>query len=645
MNKIKQILACSAAALLFACNSLDIPPMNVMGDPEIFGSKEGVTAYLSQLYSEMPIMQFHSGSLVRNSTMCFSGEMITNESAVMYGGSVDGLTFHNIGQDNWIGPVWNYEKIRRMNYFLATMPDYAGSYAAVDVDTWLAEAHFIRAFYYFEMARRWGGVPLVTEVTNYPEQTAEELSVPRNKEAEVYDFILSELDEAARLFPNDPAARPRGRANRWVALALKARAALHAGSLAVFGPVGYPSGHMYREGLCGVPTERAAEFFNAAYDAAYQVVREGHYDLYKKYWAAGDPEAQEKNYEQLFLDTDNGIEAMFSVYYVAVPKNNAHMFDTNNRPTQVNGADYAGKASPTVELIEQFEYAATGQPVRLDAAKTGTNTAPVLYKNTIDLFEGVEPRLRASVILPGAVFMDEEIDIRYGIVASGRTVADDKSNVKTSGSKDELYEHNGVKTDMYVAGKSGIGYQASTVSGFYVRKFQDPTLSKENVMNHIHGSTTPWMELRYAEVLLTLAEAAVELRELGAADASKLDEAARQINAVRQRAGAFNKNFTGATLTREAVRNERRKELFFENKTYWDIIRWRVAHEEINLKQWSVLFPIYLWESQSYYMKRDTYGDNYRRTFTPMYYYQSISSAVTTRNPKIQGNPSGNEVL
>jgi hypothetical protein len=158
-------------------------------------------------------------------------------------------------------------------------------------------------------------------------------------------------------------------------------------------------------------------------------------------------------------------------------------------------------------------------------------------------------------------------------------------------------------------------------------------------MNHIHGSTTPWPEIRYAEVLLTLAEAAVELQELSAANASaKMTEAAKHINAIRERAGAFNRNFTAATLTKTDVRNERRRELYFENKTMWDLIRWRVAHEEINSKQWNVLNPIYFWDRRGYYMKRDSMGDNFRKTFNPRFYYQDIPGG--NRNENLVGNPN-----
>jgi hypothetical protein len=634
-KNIKQIIMLGVASILcllgVSCNDLDVPPRNVVSDQEIFGFENGITAYIAQMYSELPIEQFHGGNLRAASTMNFSGEIITNSAADggQYGGTVGGNTFHTVGDPNWRGNVWDYGRIRSINYFLENLPKYENMYTQAQVNMWKAEAYFMRAFRYFDMAKRWGGVPIIDYVTNYPEQSIEELKVSRAKEAEVYDFVLKDLDEAINLFSDDPTTRIKGRANKWVAQAFKARAALHAGSIARYGHR-YSAGHMYMDGLCGVPENRAAEFFEIAYAAADSVVKSGHYDLYKAKWAA-DPESQEENFVQIFLDHNNTIETMFAVYYVAVPKNNAHMFDTNNRPSQVNGADYNGKASPTVEMVERFEYA-NGNPFRLNELLTGKNDSPKFYKSPLDIFEGVEPRLRASIILPNSVWMNEEIEIRYGVVSRNGTLTTTESATQYA------YDDNG--DSILVQGKSGIGAASRTCTGFYVRKFQDPTLDKTLVMNHIHGSTTPWPEIRYAEVLLILAEAAVEL---GSSD--KVAEAAKHIDAIRERAGAFNRNYTANTnnLTIDAVRNERRRELFFENKTMWDLIRWRVAHEEINSKQWNVLYPIYFWDGEGdrhYYMKRDSLGDNFRKTFNPRYYYQDIPGG--NRNENLAGNPSGN---
>ena len=91
--------------------------------------------------------------------------------------------------------------------------------------------------------------------------------------------------------------------------------------------------------------------------------------------------------------------------------------------------------------------------------------------------------------------------------------------------------------------------------------------------------------MRYAEVLLNAAEAAVELELAGAGspDGSNLLQVATEaVNAIRQRAGAslLTDAITGDIQGRNTVRKERRKELAFEHKSKWDIRRWRVSHYE-----------------------------------------------------------------
>jgi hypothetical protein len=140
--------------------------------------------------------------------------------------------------------------------------------------------------------------------------------------------------------------------------------------------------------------------------------------------------------------------------------------------------------------------------------------------------------------------------------------------------------------------------------------------------------------------LLTVAEIAVELKDKFG-DASKMAEAAQYIHDIRERAGAKADKYNASTLTIAAVRSERRKELFFENKTLWDMYRWRTMHEEINNKQWNIINPIYIWDGDAqgnhYYLRRDSAGQNYRKTFNPQYYYQSIPGV--SRNPNLELNP------
>jgi starch-binding outer membrane protein, SusD/RagB family len=114
------------------------------------------------------------------------------------------------------------------------------------------------------------------------------------------------------------------------------------------------------------------------------------------------------------------------------------------------------------------------------------------------------------------------------------------------------------------------------VTGFYNRKATDPTLSREN----IGQSSTAWIELRYAEVLLNTAECANEL--------GYTDEALTYIRAIRERAGIEPgdggygiANSVSKEMLRQIIMVERQVEFAFENKRYWDLRRRKMFREDL----------------------------------------------------------------
>jgi hypothetical protein len=232
-------------------------------------------------------------------------------------------------------------------------------------------------------------------------------------------------------------------------------------------------------------------------------------------------------------------------------------------------------------------------------------------------------------------FKNEAIDVRYGIVPKGGTLAD----LRTSSILESTITEDG--RTMTIIGQSGMGHPQHTASGFHMRKWFDPALSREQMSNQNHGSLTPWLELRYAEMLLTRAEAGVELNVLG--DASKIGDAVDCMRQIRERAGAA-RVYTSSDLSGangiELVRKERRMEMFFENKTFWDLKRWRIFHTEVNNRQWGILRPIYVWDQDKYYMQK-ALNTNTRTTFNPQYYYLKIPDAAIGQNDRLLPNNPG----
>jgi hypothetical protein len=195
------------------------------------------------------------------------------------------------------------------------------------------------------------------------------------------------------------------------------------------------------------------------------------------------------------------------------------------------------------------------------------------------------------------------------------------------------------------AGKSGVvsGWDFGNISGFYLRKYLNPAQTDNNG----NKSTQSWIEMRYAEVLLNRAEAANELSLAGVTTAQTgenyLNEAFRCINLIRERAGATLLVAPTALNDINIVRTERRKELAFEHKTYWDLKRWRISYNEQTNKRYRVLYAFYSTDAEKYFLDsrymESKAGNSYIFSFDTKNYYQQIPGGEITKNPNCKQNP------
>jgi hypothetical protein len=626
MKKIKTLMTCGLLAALFACNTLDVPPIDRIGDDNVFSSEQGITAYMARLYADVPTIQFAGGSMGGGDCYGVTGELLGKTPGNMSYNSAEKWTGGNYGF------VWDYEPIRAQCYFLQELPKYAGNFDEERVNTWSAEVYFIRAFRYFEMVKRYGGVPIVDRVLNYPAESLEEVTKPRNKEKDCYDFILADLDKAIDLFKRGLANyKIKGRVNVWVAYALKSRVALHAASIARYGsqyPVRYVN---YQNGIIGIAASEATNYYTIAWDAARTVITgSGGYSLYKGKWGSGSYNDKILNFEALFYagKSEDISEIMYAKYHNTTGSGTA--FAQNYMPAHGGDTDGTWRSAPALDIVKRYEDI-DGNSLR-DVLKTGTDENPEYYADRIELFAKVEPRLRASILFPGETNYREDLtptDIRYGVLPKDTLPSANILNeVKVAVDVDKYYKPDNNSNDSVpLTGKSG-NYAFGTPTGIYCRKWLDPTLDRQQM---VFGTAlqVPWIEIRYAEVLLNAAEAAVELNDL-----AKKNDAAKYVNDIRDRAGAFNRNYTGATVTRDVVRSERLKEFYLENKNLWDLQRWRLLHSEISSRQWEALYPIYVWDKKKFYMKQTKVGGLSAPTvtFNELYYYQELPGDALSRN-------------
>lgn len=586
--KLRNILLIASCYLLSftACNDLDLAPMNIIQDKDVFKTESGVTAYMMRLYFDLPIEDFRAtkDGFRRDqgwhTTGNCSGEMLVAQSDMLWD-SPSGDWFQN----------WNYGAVRNVNYFLSEFPKYKDNFAQTQAEEWIGEAYLIRAYYYFAMAKRYGGVPILKEVQYYPQQSLEELKVPRNTEQEVYDFVIEDLDEAIKRLPENSVAK--GRLNKNIAYAFKSRVCVYAGSIAQYGS-------MQENNLLGIPKADADKYYKLSYDAATAI--ETKYSLYRKH------ADKYENYWNLFLDEDNS-EIIFAEYYSYPDK--THSFDCHNIPYQMRGSvGYSSRLNPTLDFVEMFDDVDGNSGV----FNIGTDSNPTRFTQTMDLFGKVEPRLRASVILPGDVFKGESIEIQKGLYTSYPS-----GELKMGTDPNILYEGKNI------VGRSGMGHPETTITGFLVRKYQNPKVDKSQVLEN--RSAQAWIDIRYAEVLLNRAEAAFQI--------GLVDDALACINDIRDRAGA--KLYTQAQLTAKLIQKERRMELAFENHTYWDLRRWRIADTEMNNRQYKALCPYYIFDEGKFIFKKEYVGGRY--TFDVKVNYAKISDEERSKNEKLVQNP------
>ena len=636
MKTINRILYRLLAMVIIgsgACTKLDIPPMNVIQDNDVFTTSGGIQIYMARLYSELPIEDFRYSPTrglnffwIISPFPAITGEALSRDQ--------NGATAETFG-------YWGnaYKLIREVNYFLETLPQYSSNFSQNDINSWLGEARFIRGATYFALVKRYGGVPLVDKLLQYPNQKGDSLDIPRASEQQVYDYIGADFDFA---ISNLYETNQRGRANKYAAAAFKSRSMLYAGSIAKYNKVVlFDKNHSQ---VCGIPPEKANDYFTSAYEAAKML--EGKYSLYTKAWAAGDKEAQYQNFVNLFFD--QGSEENIFVKEYQYPQS-VHGYDAYNVPRQSMGANgYSSEVCPTLNFVEMFD----GLPKNADGTLQVLDASGKykFYNGTLDLFANAEPRLRATVILPGDEFKGDNIEIRRGIytgetgsgvsplLPQGSTANYPAGNIVSSSNANQVPYTLPDGTQMNPAGLSGVftGDQTCAISGFSVRKYLAPNKPKSEVLEN-HSDQT-WIEMRYAEVMLNEAEAAFELYAAGQG-AGYLQDAYDLINKIRERAGATLLNGIGELTSVDIIRRERRKELAFENKTWWDMRRWRIADLEQNGTIYKVLMPFYAAKAGKYFFDARLDERNVRYTFDPRWYYEQIPQGEISTSPSLIQNP------
>src|SRR5690606_15159427 len=199
----------------------------------------------------------------------------------------------------------------------------------------------IRAFVYFEMVKRKGGVPLVTTQMVYDfSGDPTPLQVPRATEHEVYDFVYSEMEAIKEDLAANNASKTR--ANSYAALALESRAMLYAASLAKYNnlmgePIATPGGEV------GIPASMADEYYRKSL-AASKAILTGSYQLFNE-----NPDKGANFYDMLNKKTGN--EVIFAKDYAVGLKVHRFAYD-NIVKSLTEDNESSSTISPSLSLIE-----------------------------------------------------------------------------------------------------------------------------------------------------------------------------------------------------------------------------------------------------------------------------------------------------
>ena len=630
--KIKLILF--AAILGFtvsSCHKLTLTPKGILGEPELFGTAYGVQKYFIQAYMKLPIEDFvyYVNTNDQDATRNYVGYLPGNnnkwqayKNALI---QMDGEIFGwSVGMNGAGFGYWPYSDIRYINIFLNDFPNYQSMYDAATYNSLIGEARFLRAFYYEGMAKRYGGVPIITGVQDPVNGNPDSLKVTRATEYNTWKFIHDDLQFAMN---NMSATSIAGRANKYVAAALMSRSMLYAGRVARYSQyLGLSTAPAVAAGLAGMDPSKASEFFQYAYDAG-KVVEQGPYALYTKNY----PD-KATNFANLFLDASSS-ETLLSKGYDGNVF--GHCYDALMCPNPDFSSFVGAEGGPSLEFMQLYDF-----PALTDVAGK-----PVRFTNRKDIKNGMEPRLQGTVFFDGDVLRGVAFSIQRGIYKTFPGLASDaqfgSNSAPINATTNRLVGNKGDKYNgILITGNHGMfnstGDENNAMMGAFIRKYID--INRPTSLVQVNKENQSWIVFRLGEIYLNTAEAAYEL--------GNKTEALTYVQKIRDRAGCLVTNpaldltaYNTGSYTIEAslqfIRNERTRELYTENHYWWDIKTWGIADQVLNLHYTHALTCYYLFDEGKYIYLDEINRDNRSITAPKSAAWEKIPQSEINKNTNL----------
>ena len=477
-----------------------------------------------------------------------------------------------------------FSNIRKCNTFIQEVNENAANFSPEWMKERLDEARFLRAYFYSELWMHIGGLPIITEVMDRKTMDSTQIYKSRSTFEETTDFITSELNSiivnnalAVKYNSGDANA---GRATLGAALALKGWVELYAASPAYNAP----------QPAAGADADNVAGYGN--YDVSRWAKAAATFKEFIDQYGGG-PYALFPDLSALWYERNEyNSEVVWDRQVVANTMGSS--FEQYGGPVWINGVYYTwGNYDPTQELVDQF-FMANGKPI----------TDPASGYDPQNPYVGREERFYDWIVYDGAPY---------------------KMDWMTK--EDTIY----TRIDKVRPSKNQIDFGTDDVgnTGYYFKKKLNPLVRPGG--GAVSGAN--FIYYRYAEVLLGYAEAQ---NEAVGPDASVYSA----INSIRQRADLPD---LPAGLSqdemRKAIRHERRVELCFENKRFYDIIRWKIAEDVMNKERHGMKITNSSPADNKGVWVYEPIPLNHPHVFTQKMYLNPVPQSVIDQNPKIVQNP------
>ncbi len=567
---------------------LDATRLDVISESVVWDDQNLVNAYMADVFNRIEIVYQPVYSRINNE---FHAETSLGAEGRFRGTSngysdVDGsINGNNTGH---VLGYWRWALVRVVNTAIVQLSDENSQLDQEYREQRLGQAYFARAVMYFQMVKRYGGVPLILDVQDVS-QDPESLKIPRSTEKETYDQIISDFDLAIELLDgkNIGGWEP----NVDAAIALKSRASLYAGSIAEYNNL-LPQ---KKDGLVGINTSEASNYYTISLEASKRLMPApfgtGSYTL--------RPGSTVEEYRQIFDDIggSNDTETILFQQFSGEGGITNNMDVTLLPRALPEHANWGANENAYLETIYWFDYkdGTQGELLPDGSANLGDNLGPNTFYDLEQLFDSRDPRFGASIAYPGMEYGGAPAYFHDGVTNSADAVS---AGVPTSSPRQNRIR--------------------SAITAYKLANTANPQVASS-------VSDNPLLEIRLGEIYLNYAEAALGL--------GQTTNALNALNAIRERAGMP----LLTSISFEDIVNERKVELAFERHRYWDLKRWRLAEQFLNQQYSGIQFT---WDVASdTYAIRKINGENVVRLFKPQDYYLPIPIDDIENNNALIQNP------